>query len=325
MDSGFSNPLILLFQSPSTSHSLHFQLTDSTLNIYRNRDEYTFQSGAPPHPSTRSTKKKSKAESVGKKKPIEKARKRSLTVTAKAQNAQKRQRQTSLAESLVPATGTSRELTEVAMNGAEMTGNINGQKTVSFNSLVVETSTTFLDTEALRIKVKRRQTPSSHSQFLTMSPSAKIVTIGIRRGPPSSVGSSINPILSASQHALLPKDFKTPVSQLWESTPLWFESQSSPLRFKSTPLHFKSTPVHRFGATEELQILTSQAVSTKSKPQYSSQSILGPGDLKVTAALETTCQMIEKYLLCRNPFPTHPTLLAVNIAITQYLIGRLIV
>ena len=200
MNSGFSNPPILLFQSPCTSRSLHFQLTDSTLDIYRNRDEYTFQSGARP-PSTRSTKKKSKAESVGKKKPIKKVRKRLLTVTAKAQDAQKRQWQTSLAESLVPAAETSRDLMEVAMDGAEITGNSNGQKSVSFNSSVAETSTTFLDMEALRIEEETRRTPSSHSPFLTMSPSAKIVTVGICRGRPSSVGSSINPSSSSSQRA----------------------------------------------------------------------------------------------------------------------------
>ena len=153
-----------------------------------------------------------------------------------------------------------------------------------------------MDTEALRIEEKRRRTPSRHSRFLTMSPSAKIVTVGIRRGPPSSVGSSINPSSLASQCALLPKDFWTFVSQLQEPSPLCFES--SPLR------HFR--------ATEEPQTLASQTVSTNSKPQYSSRSILGPGDLKVTAALETTCRMMEKYLLCKNPFPTEPALLVVK-------------
>ena len=251
-----------------------------------------------PPPSTQSMKKKSKAESAAKKKPVEKARKRSLTVTAKNQDAQKRQRQTSLAESMVPATETSGELTEVPMDGAEITGNSSGQKSVSFNSLVADTATTFLDTEALRIEEERRRTPSRHSRFLTMLPSAKIVTVGICRGPPSSVGSSINPSSLASQCALSPKDFRTSVSQLREP---------SPLRFESSPLRC-------FRATEEPQTPASQTVSTNSgsKPQYSSQSILGPGDLKVTAALETTCRMMEKYLLCKNPFPTEPALLAVK-------------
>ena len=129
-----------------------------------------------------------------------------------------------------------------------------------------------------------------------MSPSAKIVTVGIRRGPPSSVGSSINPSSSASQCALSPKDFRTSVSQLREPSPLRFES----------------SPLRRFRATEEPQTPASQTVSTNSKPRYSSRSILGPGDLKVMAALETTCRMMEKYLLCKNPFPTEPALLAVK-------------
>ena len=256
-----------------------------------------------PPPSTRSMKKKLKAESAAKKKPVEKVRKRSLTVTAKNQDAQKRQRQTSLAESMVPATETSGELTEVPMDGAEITGNGSGQKSVSFNSSVADTATTFLDTEALRIEEERRRTPSCHSRFLTMSPSAKIVTVGIRRGPPSSVGSSINPSSSASQCALSPKDFRTSVSQLREPSPLLFES---------SPLRFESSPLRRFRATEEPQTLASQTVSTNSKPRYSSRSILWPGDLKVMAALETTCRMMEKYLLCKNPFTTEPALLVVK-------------
>lgn len=42
--------------------------------------------------------------------------------------------------------------------------------------------------------------------------------------------------------------------------------------------------------------------STNSK--YTSRSILSPNDLTVTAVLETTCRMMEKYLLTERPFPT---------------------
>ena len=108
-------------------------------------------------------KKKSKAELAAKKKPVEKARKRLLTVMAKNQDAQKLQPQTSLAESMVPATETSGELTEVPMDRADITSNTSRQKSVSFNSSVEDTATTFLDTEALRIKEERRRTPSRHS------------------------------------------------------------------------------------------------------------------------------------------------------------------
>ena len=113
-------------------------------------------------------------------------------VTAKNQDAQMRQRQTLLAESTVPVTETSGELREVPMDGAEITSNCSEQKSVSFNSSVRDTVTTFLETETLRIKEDRRLTPSRQSRFLTISPTDKIVTVGICRGPPSSVGSSIN-------------------------------------------------------------------------------------------------------------------------------------
>ena len=46
---------------------------------------------------------------------------------------------------MVPATETSGELTEVPMDGAEITGNSSRQKNISFNSLVADTATMFLD------------------------------------------------------------------------------------------------------------------------------------------------------------------------------------
>ena len=81
---------------------------------------------------------------------------------------------------------------------------------------------------------------------------------------------------------------------------------------ESTPLLFDSSPLRPFRATEEPQTPANQTVSTNSKPWYSSQSILGPGDLKVMATLETTCRMMEKYVLCKNPFPVEPALLVVK-------------
>jgi hypothetical protein len=54
-----------------------------------------------------------------------------------------------------------------------------------------------------------------------------------------------------------------------------------------------------------------ESVNTKSKTRYGNRSVLGPGDLKVTAVLETASRMLEKYLLSKNPFPTETELLAV--------------
>ena len=39
--------------------------------------------------------------------------------------------------------------------------------------------------------------------------------------------------------------------------------------------------------------------------------MLEPGDLGVTAVLETASRMLEKYLLSKNPFPTKSELLMV--------------
>jgi hypothetical protein len=39
--------------------------------------------------------------------------------------------------------------------------------------------------------------------------------------------------------------------------------------------------------------------------------MLGPGDLGVTAVLETASRMLEKYLLSKNPFPTESEFLTV--------------
>ena len=85
-----------------------------------------------------------------------------------------------------------------------------------------------------------------------------------------------------------------------------YSQVSSTLRFESSPL--------RFETVNELQTLTSQTAGSnlKFKSRYSSRSILGPGDLEFMTVLETTCQMLEKYLLSKNPFPTEPELLAVT-------------
>ena len=48
-----------------------------------------------------------------------------------------------------------------------------------------------------------------------------------------------------------------------------------------------------------------------SKPRYGNRSMFGPGDLEVTAVLETASRMLEKYLLSKNPFPTESELLTV--------------
>jgi hypothetical protein len=44
-------------------------------------------------------------------------------------------------------------------------------------------------------------------------------------------------------------------------------------------------------------------LSVRSK-RYGSRSVLAPGDLRVTAVLETMHRMMEKQLLSERPFPT---------------------
>ena len=48
-----------------------------------------------------------------------------------------------------------------------------------------------------------------------------------------------------------------------------------------------------------------------SKPCYGNRSMLGPGDLAVTAMLETASRMLEEYLLSKNPFLMESKLLMV--------------
>lgn len=177
--------------------------------------------------------------------------------------------------------------------------NSSPENEVNTSILTADTSSTYLDTEALEMEEQRQRTPSRRSQFITMSPAANIVTVGIRRGAPSSAGSqsSIYPSSSASQRAVSPR-----ISVSQASSPLRFELESSPLRFGRTDRSEPHTP------TNQLQV---ESANTKSKTRYGNRSVLGPGDLKVTAVLETSSRMLEKYLLSKNPFPTETELLAV--------------
>ena len=139
-----------------------------------------------------------------------------------------------------------------------------------------------------------------------MSPAANIVSVSIHAGSPSSIGgSSIHPSSSALQRAITPslKAYNPCQSQFMGSSPLRFEAPSSSP--SPSPL--------RIETTEEPQTLAGPSLSTDLKSWYSSRSILAPGDLKVTTVLETTCRLMEKYLLSQNPFPMEPELLVVTL------------
>ena len=165
--------------------------------------------------------------------------------------------------------------------------------------MTADTSSTYLDTEALELEEQRQRNTSRRSQFITMSPAAKIVSVGIRRGAPSSVGSlsSVHPSSPSSQRAASPR-----ISFSQASSLLRFELESSPLRFERTD---DSEP---YIATNQLRV---ESANIKSKRRYGNRSMLGPGDLGVTAVLETASRMLEKYLLSKNPFPTESEFLTV--------------
>ena len=152
--------------------------------------------------------------------------------------------------------------------------------------MIADTSSTYMDMEALELEEQRQWFLSCRGQFITISLTANIVSVGIRWGAPSSVGSlsSVNPSSSTSQYVLSPR-----IS--YASSPLWFER------------------------TDEQHILTNQLrvelANTKSKRRYGKRSMLGPGDLKVIALLEVASWMLEKYLLSKNPFPIETELLAI--------------
>jgi len=267
------------------------------------------RSNPAPPPSTREGKKSKKA--PAKSKQTIKGRKRSLTVTVAPgrdiDHGKKRQRQTSLtvSASVAPDNSKSPGPIGAAANRAGPASNTGGQ---SVHSSMADTSSTYLDTEAIRIEEQRK--PPSYNltlnRSMTMPASANIVSVGIRRGPPSSIGSSsIRPSSSISQRAMTPNlnAYNPTPSQFMGSSPLRFEAPLSPIADEPSPnaIPFKITDEPRTPADV--------------KSRYSSRSILGPGDLKVTAVLETTCRMMEKYLLSKNPFPTDPELLAVTVYI----------
>ena len=60
--------------------------------------------------------------------------------------------------------------------------------------------------------------------------------------------------------------------------------------------------------------LSSLSVSSK---QYGSRSVLAPGDLRVTAVLETIYRMMEKIILNESPFPTEAELMLVAYTIQR--------
>jgi len=272
----------------------------------------------PPGRSTRKAKKPKKA--PAKAKQSKGGRKRSLTVTSSRkdinQGGQKRQRQTFLAMqgAVVPTGSNSNNLGGLA----NRTGQENNISERSVCTSVAETSSTYVDMEAIRIeeeRIRNLRTPSYNlkSRSLDMLPSADITSVSIRGGQPSSVGgSSIRPSSSVSQRAMTPslKAYNPSQSQFIGSSPLRYEAPSSPPAVVSSP-----SPMH-IEATKGPQAPPGRQPGNDLPPavksRYSSRSILAPGDLKVTAVLEATCRMLERYLLSKNPFPTEPELLAVT-------------
>ena len=61
---------------------------------------------------------------------------------------------------------------------------------------------------------------------------------------------------------------------------------------------------------------TPSSLSVSSK-QYGSRSVLAPGDLRVTAILETIRRMMEKIMLSERPFPTEAELMLVAYTIQR--------
>lgn len=179
--------------------------------------------------------------------------------------------------------------------------NSSPENEVNTSILTADTSSTYMDMEALELEEQRQRNTSvsRYGQLITMSPAAKIVSVGIRGGAPSSVGSlsSVHQSSPAPQHVGSPR-----ISFSQASSPLRFELESSPLRFERGDDSEPHTP------SNQLRV---ESANSMSKPRYGSRSMLGPGDLGVTAVLETASRMLEKYLLSKNPFPTESELLMV--------------
>ena len=173
--------------------------------------------------------------------------------------------------------------------------------TVNTSILTADTSSTYMDMEALEIEEQWQQktSVSPYVQLTTISPTAKIATVGIRGGAPSSVGSLISVYQSspAPQHVGSPR-----ISFSQGFSPLLFELELSPLRFERGD---DSEPHTR---SNQLRV---ESANSMSMPHYGSRSMLGPGDLGVTALLETMSRMLEKYLLSKNRFLTESELLLV--------------
>ena len=99
-------------------------------------------------------------------------------------------------------------------------------------STSIDTSTIFLDIEALQIEEEQHQSPSSW----WISASGNIISVGIHRSSPqaSSIESStIHPSSSASQRAMTlmvhtPSHSQVSSTLHFESSPLRFETASEP-------------------------------------------------------------------------------------------------
>ena len=143
--------------------------------------------------------------------------------------------------------------------------------------LTAETSSTYMDMEALELKEQWQQNTSvsRNGQLITMSPAAKIVSVGICGRAPSSVGSlsSVHQSSPAPQHMGSQK-----ISNSQASSPLRFELESSPLQFERGDDSEPHMP------SNQLRV---ESANSMSKPRYGNRSMLGPGYLGVTAVLET--------------------------------------
>ena len=91
---------------------------------------------------------------------------------------------------------------------------------VNTSIMTADTSSIYMDMEALELEEQRQQFLSHCGQCITMSPAANIVSVGIRRSTPSSVGSlsSVHPSSSTSQCVGSPRiSYTSSLPTIWKN------------------------------------------------------------------------------------------------------------
>ena len=124
-------------------------------------------------------------------------------------------------------------------------------------------------------------------------------------GSITQVSSASTPIVSAPNPALKPS-LPPPNQASISMSPAHSVISNIAIRSATNLSHLRSP--HPSPAASKLipsslpRIPSSLSVS--SKQRYGSRSVLAPGDLRVTAVLETMRRLMEKQLLSQTPFPT---------------------